>query len=215
MSDEIKALQETKEGKENDIKKLVEQLAQLSDEAKETTKEKIKALEDEREAELKKLITKIENELTNTQEETEKIALQELLERYAREEWENQSYYVGVIAIVEQDLSDSGKALKRKLQTKQKENVEQQETRTTISTYELLQGSTTADKLKTALSNSALDKRFKNLGVDTNPEKRLEKTLERAHEVAKQFVEWKLFDNEAEKAQNPELLTYCHEVIAP
>jgi hypothetical protein len=204
---------------EQQIKEFVEQLTTLSDEAKENTQNEIIKLEHQREEIIQQLIGKIKEELSTVSQEVEKKPLQDQLEKYEREVWENQSYYTGVIALIEQDNSAAGRTLldviKEKPLSITPEQVETAAERITISTYELLKGSMTAEKLKIALSHSSLDQRFKTLGVGTDPEKRLEKTLERAHEVAKQFVEWKIFDNEAEKAQNAELLNYCHNVIAP
>ncbi|MDR2541163.1 MAG: lytic transglycosylase domain-containing protein [Candidatus Peribacteria bacterium] len=213
----IKALQVEKEQKEQKIKEVVDQLATLSsearDEAKETIKQQLKQLKIEREEILGKLKNEIGDQLTATVDEIEKANLQDLLEKYEREEWENQSYYLGVITIIEQDTTENGLELQTLLKIQEK--AEQQERVSTISTYELLKTSTTADNLKVALGNTSLDKRFEKLGVSSDPEKRLEATLERAHEVAKQFVDWKLFDSEAEKQKNPELVKYAHEVIAP
>ncbi|MDR0859487.1 MAG: hypothetical protein LBO09_00440 [Candidatus Peribacteria bacterium] len=216
----IKALQLEKEQKEEKIKEAADQLAQLSDETKEEArnqiKQQLKQLEKEREEILGNLKNEIKAQLTGIEDEIAQAELQELLEKYEREEWENQSYYVGVIAIIEQDTSESGLELQSIMKNKEnKEQLEQPEKRSTISTYELLKTSTTADNLKVALGNSSLDKRFEKLQVGTDPEKRLEKTLERAHEVAIQFVDWKFFDSEAEKQQHPELVQYAHEVIAP
>jgi len=135
------------------------------------------------------------------------VQLEALIEKYEREVWENESYYVGVIDLIAQDSSDLGKDLYQFLKVQEKQETQQE--RYSPSTYELLKDSVTAKNLKVVLA----DDQFKEYGGTA--EERLQEVLKRVHTVAEEFVDRKMFDTVEEKTKNPELVKYCHEVVAP
>ncbi|MDR2415119.1 MAG: hypothetical protein LBD75_00420 [Candidatus Peribacteria bacterium] len=167
----IETLQLEKQQLEEQIKAFADQLAELSDEAKENKKQEIRDLEKQREEKLAELIAAIQDEFTTIQEETKKAALNELLEKYEREEWENMSYYTNVLAIIQQDSSTSGSTLLAEIQIKSVPQVEHSEvidTRSIVSTPELLRGTETERRLLNVFKAPEFAK------YGDTPEKRLE-----------------------------------------
>jgi hypothetical protein len=179
-------LEQQKGEVEQQIKQFADQLATLSDEAKEQTKQKIRALEEKREQLSEDIIKEIKKELDSASDEV-KEALQQLIEDYERECWENESYYADVIAIIEQDNTESGKKLQQTL-TKTKKQREKEQTKQVelsdkkISTYEILEGTDTKAGLLKVMDNKAFEKYGK------NAEKRLERVFKEVHTSIKKLV---------------------------
>ncbi|MDR0369182.1 MAG: hypothetical protein LBH96_01205 [Candidatus Peribacteria bacterium] len=204
-------LEQQKSALEQQIKEFVEQLATLSDETKEQTKQKIIELENQREKVLEQLITTIKKELENISGDVESKQLQDLIETYEREEWENQSYYADVIALIEQDNSTSGQELLSAIKIKvasserEQEHLEINDERTVISTSELLKGTETEKRLLNILKASE----FATYGE--TPEKRLETILGKIHTTIESFLVSK-FALDKTKETVPPMLT---DVLTP
>ncbi|MDR2190050.1 MAG: hypothetical protein LBP53_02420 [Candidatus Peribacteria bacterium] len=94
-------LEQQKTDLERAIKQYADELANLTDDVKkEEKKAVILTLEQKREKILQQLITTLKEELATVSGEVEKGNLTALIEKYEREEWESQSLYAGVIAII-------------------------------------------------------------------------------------------------------------------
>jgi hypothetical protein len=230
ITETIKKLQEQKQQKEQEIKQIVEELQTLSDDTqKENIKIKIKQLEQEREALTSQIVLSLKTEL-NTASEEVKADLEHLIEKYEREERENQSYYADVLQIMEQIIEEDNTALGQEVETlltttkKSRETTNQTteqapevvnpQLRGTL-TYTLLTSSdpenptTTESSLKDVLSSDA----FKEYGKDSA--ERLKNVLDKVHTTINKYV-YGVFNIDLTKPdQDPELKETIEQVITP
>jgi hypothetical protein len=205
-------LEQQKSALEQQIKEFVEQLATLSDETKEQTKQKIIELENQREKVLEQLITTIKKELENISGDAESKQLQDLIETYEREEWENQSYYADVIALIEQDNSTFGQELLSAIKIKvasserEQEHLEVNDERTVISTIKLLEGTDTEKNLLKVFELPEMQQQGK------SPAERLREVLGNVNKTIKNFLKvWLHFDTDKDKELEP----FINDVITP
>lgn len=191
----IEQLKKDKSSIEQNLQTTVKRLSELSQKIQQTAKEQekdtlqeekkelikqIEQLEIEREDIIKELLILIKTEL-ETAGESIKQQLQQEIQKYEREEWENQSYYIGVIEMLEKETDHDTKTLKQKISIQ--ENIEDK--RSTISTYEILQGTTTEERLKKVLENPIF------LKYGETPEKRLEYIFNKINETIHTYLNWK------------------------
>lgn len=210
----IEQLKKDKSSIEQNLQTTVKRLSELSQKIKQTAKEQekdtlqeekkelikqIEQLEIEREDIIKELLILIKNEL-ETAGESIKQQLQQEIQKYEREEWENQSYYIGVIEMLEKETDHDTKTLKQKISIQ--ENIEDKSS--TISTYEILKGTTTEERLKKVLENPIF------LKYGETPEKRLEYIFNKINETIHTYLNGKF--NIPKEDKNYQVIT---QVLTP